>query len=184
MIPGIVANERAKDDAAWAVALRLPQFGYAEIAAECGLTMERATDVVRAWVNAGQAKVVRERRGGQRKLFALVEGAVRPDPSRGRTPEHNMWTAMRGLSSFTPTELSLHATTEAIEVTGDAAQAYCRALLASGHLSVARKAVPGKREAIYRLVRNTGPKPPREKRVRAVIDDNEGTTLVIGGGAT
>ena len=35
------------------------------------------------------------------------------------------------------------------------------------------KARPGVRAARYRLVRDTGPRAPRERRVRALWDDNE-----------
>jgi hypothetical protein len=44
------------------------------------------------------------------------------------------------------------------------------------------KALPGRREAIYRLVRDTGPRPPRERRVRAVWDENLGEYTYISGG--
>ena len=77
--------------------------------------------------------------------------------------------------------LAVAAATPDIEVTLDQAQAYCRSLLAAGYLSVARKAVPGKTEALYRLIRKNGPLPPREKLVRAVIDDNTNAVVVIGG---
>jgi hypothetical protein len=87
---------------------------------------------------------------------------------------------MRGLKSFTPTDLCAHSTSPELVVTVDEATSYCRALCAAGYLGVARKAEPGRREAIYRLARNTGPKPPREKRVRAVIDDNTKDIVVIG----
>ncbi|MDP2064178.1 MAG: hypothetical protein Q8Q63_03405 [Phaeovulum sp.] len=42
--------------------------------------------------------------------------------------------------------------------------------------------MPGRREAIYRLIRNTGPRPPRERRVRAVWDDNLGELVLLNGG--
>jgi hypothetical protein len=90
---------------------------------------------------------------------------------------------MRQLKAgFGPREIAAHATTEETEVTVEAAQDYCRALLGAGYLAVAKKAVPGKTQAIYRLIRNTGPRAPREKRVRAVIDANTEQTIVIGGG--
>ena len=85
-------------------------------------------------------------------------------------------------SGFTPRDLAAHATTEDKLVTPEDAQEYCRALLGAGYLGVNRKAVPGKTEPIYRLIQNTGPRAPREKRVRAVIDDNTDRTIVIGGG--
>jgi hypothetical protein len=110
-----------------------------------------------------------------------VRDEARPAPAQARrSPEQNMWTAMRQLKSFTPRDLAAHAATEEVMVTIEAAQSYCRSLFSAGFLAVARKAVPGKVEAYYRLTRNTGPRPPREKRVRAVIDDNTEAGVVIG----
>ena len=133
---------------------------------------------------ASQAAVAKELgRSG-----AVVSQVLRPKTARlalavkARSPEHNMWTAMRQLKSFSPRELAAHASTEDTPVTLEVAQDYCRALLGAGYLVATRKAVPGKQLAIYRLTRNTGPRPPREKRVRAVVDDNTETVIVIGGG--
>lgn len=180
----MAGSDRVSDalvDAAWAVAQRRGVFGYAEIAVEAGLSERTVERILRQWQAAGVARVAARRDGVRRKLFELTPGTDRPDRPRGRTPEDNLWFAMRKLRSFTPSELALAATTDGIPVTTETAAAYCRALLASDHLSVARKATPGKREAIYRLVRETGPKPPRERRVRAIVDDNDGLTVLIGG---
>lgn len=182
---GAVARTReAIAEAALAAARLRATFSYADIAADVRIPMERATGLVCGWVAVGRAEVARDARGGLRKLFRLIgegEGAVRP---AGRSPEDNLWTAMRGLRSFAPTDLAAHATTEAVTVTVDHARAYCRFLLAAGYLRVMRKAEPSRRrEAIYRLVRNTGPKAPRERRVRAVLDPNTAALSLLAGEA-
>lgn len=71
--------------------------------------------------------------------------------------------------------------TETQEIGIKDARAYCSALLKSGHLKVVRKSVPGKREAMYRLIRNTGPQPPRERRVTGIWDENLGRYLYLPG---
>jgi hypothetical protein len=175
-------NAQSKAEAAFAHAATLPEFGYAEIAIAMGMSHEWTRKVVRAWKRAGLLEEVRT----GHKLRALFR--VKPDAkprlaAKARSPEQNMWTAMRQLKAgFGPREIAAHATTEETEVTVEAAQDYCRALLGAGYLAVAKKAVPGKTQAIYRLIRNTGPRAPREKRVRAVIDANTEQTIVIGGG--
>ncbi|MFN3973437.1 MAG: hypothetical protein ACK4L4_19135 [Gemmobacter sp.] len=182
MRPGVMRTREAVADAALAAARLQETFGYDEIAVAVGIPLRRAMEIVQGWVAAGLAEVVREARGGMRKVFRLVgNGEVPPRPA-GRSPEDNLWTAMRGLRSFTPTDLAAHATTEAVAVSADAARAYCRFLLAAGYLGVTRKAEPGrKREAIYRLIRNTGPKSPRERRVRAVLDPNTAALSLLAG---
>lgn len=170
----------ALEEAAWATALRLGTFGYAEIATELKIGHARATRIVRQWARGGSLVAVAE--GHRvRRLWRIAEGAERPTAPKGRTPEENLWTAMRKLRSFTPTDLAAHATTDEISVPAEAAMDYCRSLLAAGYMRVERKAVPGVREAIYRLTRDTGPRPPRERRVRAVVDENTSAVILIGG---
>lgn len=174
------ATQEAIADACWAIALRMPTFGYAEISAAQKISAEQASRIVTNWQKMGLIDLVQS--GHRlRNLWTVKAGTSYPVKPKGRSAEDNLWTAMRGLKSFSPTDLSAHATTDTVTVGVDDAQAYCRALLAAGHLSVARKAQPGRREAIYRLARNTGPRAPREKRVRAVIDDNTDAVVVIGG---
>jgi hypothetical protein len=174
-------TQAAVADAAWAVAVRLESFGYAEISAEMKVCMDQATRIVRGWVKAGAVEMVQSGIG-KRNLWRVRHG-YQP-PTRSRTPEKNMWDAMRQMKSFTPTILASHSTTPDVFVTTQYAAEYCQMLLAAGYLKVVSKAVPDrKREAIYRLVNNTGPFPPRERRVRAVVDANTDQVIVIGGGA-
>lgn len=176
------ANFLAVSEAAWTAALRMEQFGYAEIATAVKISLEQATRIVRGWLKEGALDPVQEASGAHRLLWRCKEDFVRIEPLRQRTPEENMWTAMRRLPSFIPTDLAAHATTETVTVTPEEASRYCRVLLDAGYLRVARRADPALgREAIYRLIDVTGPRPPLPRRVRAVVDQNTGETRVIGG---
>lgn len=175
-------NREAVAEAAWALALRLPWFGYAEIAAEMKISLDQATKIVRDWAAQGVLELLRSK-NGIRKLWKVRPGCDRPAaPVPGsRSATENLWTAMRGLRSFTPTDLAAHASTDLVQVATADAQAYCRVLLAGGYLRVERKASPArKREAIYRLVRNSGPRAPRAARVSAVVDDNTNAVILLG----
>ena len=175
------ANAQSTADAAFAFAATLPEFGTADVAIKMAVTEDHARKIVRAWKASG---LLDEVRSGHRirSLWKVRDGARSALAAKSRSPAQNMWTAMRKMKSFSPRDLAAHATTEEAEVTLEAAQDYCRALLGAGYMAVARKAVPGKVAAIYRLTRDTGPRAPREKRVRAVIDDNTEQTILIGGG--
>lgn len=168
-------------EAAWAKAQTLGSFGYAEISAEMNISMDRATEIVRAW--EAQGAVRRTESGiGLRNKFAVQPGFVRrPDSAAFGTVTQNLWSSMTGLKSFTPTDLAAHSTTDTVQVSVEAAQGYCQVLLRAGYLKVERTAIPGRREAIYRLIRRTGPRPPRERRVRAVFDDNLGEMVHVCG---
>ena len=166
--------------AAWGIACRHEQFGYAEIATGLHISLKRATAIVALWEREGAIQPLEEAQG-RRRMFTADRDFVRLD-KRSRSPEDNLWHAMRRLRSFSPTDLAAHSNTETVEVPTQKAADYCRALLAAGYLRVARRAAPAmKREAIYALARDTGPRPPREKRVRAVYDPNTEETRMIGG---
>lgn len=186
--PSVMA---ATADAAWAAALRRGSFTYADIAADVGLSIDRATDLVRGWVRA-RAAISVGLGPHRRKQFrvteigrALSEAPVRSradgSPIRQATVQGNLWRSMRGLRAFTPVDLAAHSCTETVPVDEVAAQAYCQSLTRAGYLRVERKAVPGRRQAIYRLVRDTGPQPPSERRVRAIWDGNLGKITHIDG---
>ncbi|KAF0674353.1 hypothetical protein PMES_03357, partial [Profundibacterium mesophilum KAUST100406-0324] len=99
---------------------------------------------------------------------------------KGR-PAENMWTAARMLTTFSPRDLAAHSTTDDVLVSEDDARLFCGFLLRGSYVRVIRKAAPGKREARYKLVRNTGPRPPVERRLRAIWDENTGQYTHIPG---
>jgi hypothetical protein len=169
-------TRRAVADHAWGVALRLKTFGYSELSVEAKIGMERATEIVRGWLREGSVSEVPSTT--KRKMYRADQDFVRlPD----RTPEDNMWTAMRRLRAFNPSTIAAHATTDEIKVTVEEAAAYCRALLDAEYLRVSRRAAPNmKREAEYVLANETGPKAPVPARVRALRDPNTGRVILLG----
>ncbi len=170
-------------EAAWAKALLMPSFGYGEIAAEMQISMEQATRIVREWQREHAIELVQESIGGTRRMWRANPDFVRIEPLRPRTPEENLWNTMRGLKSFSPIDLASHATTETVTVSPEQAQTYCRSLCEVGYLIVVRPAAPNiAREAIYRLIDVTGPRPPMIRRVAAVVDQNTGETRLLGRG--
>ncbi|WP_339636197.1 hypothetical protein [uncultured Sulfitobacter sp.] len=93
----------------------------------------------------------------------------------------NMWRTMRMRDTFTPRDLAAHATTDIVSVTEATAKSYCSALLKAGYLKVVQKAIPLKRQAMYRLISNTGPKPPMIQRTKQVFDPNTGKAVPLRG---
>ncbi len=162
-------------DLAWDAALQRQTFSSHDIAADLKISLSWAETIVAAWLREGSAHEAGEAAG--RRIYRVDQDFVRLP---GRTAEDNMWTAMRKLRSFSPTTIAAHATAGAIEVTPDTAATYCRALLAAGFLAVSRRAAPAmKREAVYALVTETGPKAPVPARVRAIRDPNTGRIIVL-----
>lgn len=158
------------EQAAWAVAQRLGTFKLYQLSAEAGVSVSTTTRYLRQWARRGL--VIREGTG-RFITFSVVEGAPLLPPSREQSPERNMWTAMRLAGSFSPRELAAQATTDRLKVGEDEAVRFIRALLAAGYLRVVQTAIPNRRPAVYRLIRNTGPLPPRECRISAVWDPNK-----------
>jgi hypothetical protein len=67
----------------------------------------------------------------------------------------------------------VHANTPEVEISDRAVRDYIRVLVQAAYLRVLQKAGSG-REAVYRLVRNTGPGAPAVRRVQTLIDPNLG----------
>ena len=173
----MTARRIAGDGPCWDFAKKVIIFTYAEVAAATGKSYNSVVRIVRIWEEAGAVST--EKLDGSRRVqFRVINaGALQPAQSLSPTPraesaEANMWTAMRMLTTFGPTDVAAHAATEATLVGAEAARDYCRALSRIGYLKTVRKAIPGTRDAIYRLLRNTGPRPPRIRRVRGVWDEN------------
>lgn len=164
-------------DAAWTAALRLQQFGYAEIASEVSIDVKRATQIIRVWEGQGRLRVIRGGVNGRpRKIFEVIpEGEIRTPPAPGDAYDQ-MWTFMRKTGGFSPVDL---ASMCSVPVTVEEAAAYCRMLLTAGYLKVVQKAAPPHRAAIYRLINATGVRAPRARRVACIVDPNRGTTLPL-----
>lgn len=93
----------------------------------------------------------------------------------------NIWRSMRMLSKFSTVDIALHSSTPSAPVSETTVRSYCTMLLATGYLRVVQKADPVKgRKAVYRLVRNDGPKPPQIQRVKQVFDPNTGVVYQKG----
>lgn len=123
----------------------------------------------------GLVECLPERGARKQKVFRLADRArsAAPPPLPDQTVVGNCWQIARRLKTFSPVDMAAHATTDRLAVSADEARDYCRLLLRGGYVRVAVKAIPGKREAVYRLVRDTGPLPPVERRVRAIVDQND-----------
>lgn len=164
----------AGDQVAWTVALRLREFGYAGIAVNASIPLKRTTALVRQWVQEGRVEALGKQGTSALRFRVIGEGAPAPAPAPvSRTPEAAMWFTIRNVrNAFTPTDVAVLSSLEAAPVGREDATSFCQMLTRAGYLRVVRKAVPPRREAAYRLIRDTGPRPPRERRLRVVWDDN------------
>lgn len=169
---------------AWERARAMGEFGYADLCEAAGFSATVAFRLVAEWERAGAVELVRS--DGRRRVFRVVDPAafdVLPEarkaapPPRGQSPERNMWTAIRTLTNFSAHDVAVHGSTDEVAIGVEEAHAYVRALLRFGYLRVIRKAVPGRSPATYRLTRNTGPQPPRLRRVTGLHDPNTGAFL-------
>lgn len=174
--------------AAFVAVLERDGFTAEDIQRACGVTASVAARYVRNWTRTGIAELAR--REGHRRYFRIAahargdiaEQRIREAMIGAQSPIGNMWRSMRMMAEFSPTDIAAHSCTDETPVTEADAAAYCRTLVVAGYLRVVRKAIPGQRTATYRLIRNTGPRPPRERRVRAVYDDNLGQFTHVNGG--
>ena len=168
----------------WNAAMVLVEFTATALADAADLSVHQVNYFVKVWIKDGL--VIRLDDGPTElvRYRVLYPGEVRPQIAAAETPTANMWTAMRGLRSFSPRDIAAHAGTLKTTVTLEMAQSYCQMLVRASYLRVLDKAIPGRRDAVYRLIQNSGPRPPVERRVRVVIDENLQKIVHIAGYAT
>lgn len=162
----------AKKAVAWSEAKRLGQYTHADLAVHAGVSDRWISVWSQEWEAEGQVRCIDGAGPGRtRKRYEVVAEGEITIPMHGDATEQ-MWTVMRkSPQGFTPTDLTAQI---AVETSIEDARSYCHALLNSGYLRCVSKAVPKRREAVYRLVNTTGIKAPRLKRLRCIIDHNTG----------
>jgi hypothetical protein len=177
LTPGVEAALRA-------VAIRLRTWNVVTLQLQADVSALAAKRAVAVWKEAGLIRPNgRSATDLPRWLWVGEDGSL-PDETRGGggTKHGNLWRSMRLLKEFSPTDLMAMSSTDLIPVNLQDARIYCQLLLKAEYLRVREKAITGRREASYRLIRDTGYLPPVERRLRAVIDQNDGKVSYLDGG--
>jgi hypothetical protein len=151
------------------VAHRLGRFTHQQLAEAAKANLDDIRHYVRRWLGIGwiESDGVEQ----NRKFFKVARPEFCQPVERG-TPEGNMWRSMRRNRHFSPVDLLATGNTETITFGLADARAYCQSLARAGYLKVEKKASPPEREAVYRLIRDTGPHAPVPRRVRVLFDKN------------
>lgn len=113
-------------------------------------------------------------RDGRETIYTIheAEDIAAITAERRTSPEGAIWRSIRIMREFSPSDIEAALIGTDTDVDLRRIQTYCSLLVRAGYLRVLRKA--GKvRPARYRLIRDTGPLPPQEKRLPVVIDRNE-----------
>lgn len=169
----------ATHDLTWARAKELGEFQSTDLMVAAGVGPSVVHRHISIWEEKGLIEVIRKDPSG--RVFRVIQdGPAIPQHRVVETPFGNMWRAMRMMREFSPIDLAAHSTTETVKVSEDEALDYCGSLARAGYLRVTKRHDDPKM-ARYRLVRNTGPKPPRERRVRGVEDENTGSFVRFAG---
>jgi len=147
------------------------------------LNVERDTvrSYLRSLVKAGYVVVAVSQGHHAPAVYELVNDVgmeaprLRRDGSpveQGQAREH-MWRAMKMLPSFNFLDIAVTAGTEEVRVTEQDAKDYVKHLWRAKYLAVLKPATK-RTKAVYKLARNTGPKPPMVTRAKIVFDPNLG----------
>jgi hypothetical protein len=176
---GFQRTKLANRSRLWELAKIHIEFTAHDLSAADKRSLEFVRLAIKDWVRWGYAQPNGKR--GNRDLYKVTKKPGTPPVSdeKGRvlssaTPTESMWFVIRKAGVFSFRDVAMQANTEATPVTEDQARDFCRMLVGAGYLRIERKADNKGRLALYRLIHNTGPIPPREKRIRAVWDENKG----------
>ena len=165
----------AKKAVAWAEAQRRGQFAYGDLAIIAGVQDRWIGFWARECEDQGLIRCISPAGGARiRKRFEVIPTGEAPVPMVGDATEQ-MWTVMRkNVHGFSPLDLTAQIS---VPVELEEARSYCQTLLTAGYLRCVSKAVPKRKEAVYRLVTVTGIKAPRPKRLRCLVDQNTGKII-------
>lgn len=172
----------------WALAKTHETFTKQELAGAARRSEDFVHAAIRDWVEWGYVEEAGQR--GNKKLWKITGKAG--DPGRklisgvlNATPEERMWFAIRKCGSlFCARDVAMWSNAEDIPITVEAAHGYCRNLLAGNYLRCDVKADGKGAPAYYRLIRDTGPRAPIERRVRALLDPNRNELTLLRGRAS
>lgn len=165
-------------DGVWAEIRRLGTFTLSEVIAATDINKKTVLDYIKRLEAGGFVIPHASHDDIGRYVLRRDVGVHAPRIRADGTPVtqgggvRNMWNSMRHLGQFTPRDLAIHSTTDSVSVTEATAKSYCTMLLKAQYLRVIQKAVPGRRQATYKFIRNTGPLPPQIQRVKQVYDPN------------
>ena len=181
--------DKAPQEAVWETIRALEIFTLTEVVDKARVNRKTARDYLKRLMAGGYVEPFGDEEEGRMRL--IRQGGIHPPRlKRDGSPvtqgggTMNMWRTMRMLKTFTPRDLVAHANTPDVTVSELTARSYCSMLLKAGYLRVMQKAVPGKRQATYKFVRNTGPMPPQIQRVKQVYDPNLGEVTFYPGART
>ena len=169
----------ARRAAALKAALASDEFTIDGLATWAELPRNTAQTFVRDWLEAGHIVMTRKVGRVRHYIATTKRHALALPKDCTAKPEENMWRAMRRYRQFSPMDIAAVSNAGGVEVSLEKARAYCRALLAAGYLRVIDRAVPGRKEAHYQLINDTGPEAPHQRRVRGLMDPNDGTFKVM-----
>ncbi len=178
--------------AIWQVARKLRRFTRDDIILETGINHSTIDTYLKSLVAAGiltidAVKPSRASRNGDIRttnfyLLVLDSGADAPrvrrdgSPCTQGLPREQMWRTMRLIKSFNARDLAATASTDTIVVDPRDAADYVKHLFHAGYLRLVQASKPGT-QAIYRLINDTGPRPPMVQRLKTVFDQNLGKIM-------
>ena len=156
-----------------------------DLSASQTIPMKVAYGIIADWIDQGVIETCGKNLKA-RKLYRVKQEAAPKlfEVSDGQTgdPLQNMWSAMRLVERFTHLDIQMYSNNSRAAVTVEDARGYCQRLATAGYLRVARKAGKMNPYALYQLIRNTGPLPPKLARKTVLHDpNNDEVTHVYGG---
>lgn len=162
--------------AIWAAIRAQREFTVRDVRRVTGCADKTTRDYLSSLVAAG---CLSAEDGGRARIYRLVDdrGEEAPHVRADGTeipkldPARQIWTAMRRLKTFSPLDLAVTASTDALEITEAAARNYCNWLHHAGFIRQT-KAPRNGASATYLLVADVGPRAPIVQRTVRVFDPN------------
>lgn len=181
-------------DAIWVAIRKCRKFTVLELEHECRANLGTIKTYLDGLTAAGYLRVAqqgyRDEKGQYTQAtWVLVRdvGVIAPRVTRTGAPvtqgnaRQQMWVAMRASKTFTHPELAFTASTEHCVIDVEDCKKYVQALARAEYLVLVERGRP-QHPAVYRFVKNTGPKAPQIQKVQQVWDPNLKQVMWSSGG--
>lgn len=161
------------EKAAWQKAEKMSRIHW-ETLVKSGISITQSKQCIKRWSELGWIELAEK--DGHRKYYRRSGTASMPVELavKCQSAEDTMWIVMNRYNTFTIKDLVAVGSVGEVTVYPQTARGYVKDLLQAGYLRTVQTGAPGRRDAVYRLMKRTGEIAPVKRKVSGVFDANDG----------
>ncbi|MEM9968468.1 MAG: hypothetical protein AAF755_10235 [Pseudomonadota bacterium] len=165
----------------WAYMTSVQQFTHKMVSQATGVSVNKRQNYIAHLKEHGYVR--RLGRKANQLFFTAHADLDIPEfnGKRRTTIEGKYWSAMRSLGTFSAQDIAAIFVSDVDDITMESIENYIEILLKGDFLRRVGHRQNGSPASRYRLVNNTGPLPPLQRRAEVIIDQNKEQVVYVNG---